>query len=702
MDIKLKSSRRPTIILIVAILLICSAGMVMSYPALSRQMQGELGHNGVSEDVLMGIGENLLDGNYILNNEVSGKIDRTNLLQQYGGEEFELLRKYMDYEVFNESGNALLGTGIKTTLSALKEEENTSYVLRMAFTFQKNGELYSVQVSGAGMDERTQYNVEQYLSLSRWGDISAFWQGVPVPEGVQIVYGMTEDNLNSYMEGNQEIEAFHVDSLAQNGLFNRLITIFVSVLAAVAVFLSVKQKDYFAKGLIFRIPFEIVLCVFAAVIATGYLVTKVVWLTISEHLISGLLNIGMWFVVFGIVLWGFICLGAMFTMKKAYWTERTLCARALRWMKKSGGAYGRRIKKRAGRIWRKIKGFCDTQYDALIHLDFQDKTNRTILKIIIINFVVLVVICTMWFFGIMALIIYSVVLFLFLKKYVRDIQDRYHLLLQSTSRLAEGDLEAPIEGDLGIFNPIQEELKKIQSGFKKAVDEEVKSERMKTELVTNVSHDLKTPLTAIITYTDLLKNENDAEKRKEYVQVLEQKSLRLKVLIEDLFEISKAASNNVIMNFMQVDIADLLKQVGLEYDSKIKEANLDVRWTLPDHKVLLWLDSQKTYRIFENLILNITKYAMPYTRVYVDMKELDNQVYISMKNISAAELNFNTEEITDRFVRGDASRNTEGSGLGLAIAKSFVELQNGSLKISTEADLYKVEITFPREDCKGV
>ena len=221
---------------------------------------------------------------------------------------------------------------------------------------------------------------------------------------------------------------------------------------------------------------------------------------------------------------------------------------------------------------------------------------------------------------------------------------------------------------------------------------------MKTELVTNVSHDLRTPLTAIITYIDLLKNEKDEEKQKEYIEVLERKSLRLKVLIEDLFEISKAASKSVTMHFMKVDIVDLLKQVGLENDSKIKNANLEFRWKLPDYKLVMWLDSEKTYRIFENLIVNITKYAMPHTRVYIEMKELENEVQISMKNVSADELNFNVDEITDRFVRGDSSRNTEGSGLGLAIAKSFVELQHGRLKISTEADLFKADIMLPKTD----
>ena len=219
---------------------------------------------------------------------------------------------------------------------------------------------------------------------------------------------------------------------------------------------------------------------------------------------------------------------------------------------------------------------------------------------------------------------------------------------------------------------------------------------MKTELITNVSHDLKTPLTAIITYVNLLKEEKDEERRKDYVDVLERKSLRLKALIEDLFEISKASSQNVTLDLMSVDIINLFKQVKLELDDKIKEADLDFRMTLPEEKIILTLDSQKTYRIFENLLVNITKYALPHTRVYIEMMTEGQEVVIRMKNISAAELNFNPEEITERFVRGDVSRNTEGSGLGLAIAKSFVELQRGTLKIETEADLYKVEIRFKR------
>ena len=203
-------------------------------------------------------------------------------------------------------------------------------------------------------------------------------------------------------------------------------------------------------------------------------------------------NFAMWFVLIGVFFWAATSLRAMFRMKGAYWRERTLTAKLIRHYRGRGTESDEEMVRKAGGVIRRMKAFFARQYDALQHIDFREKTNRTILKIVIIN--------------------YSVLLFLFLRKYVKDLQGKYQLLLKSTNRLAEGHLDVPIDEDVGIFEPIQDELKKIQKGFKKAVDEEVKNERMKTELVTNVSHDLRTPLTAIITYTDLLKNEKDEEK----------------------------------------------------------------------------------------------------------------------------------------------------------------------------------------------
>ena len=244
---------------------------------------------------------------------------------------------------------------------------------------------------------------------------------------------------------------------------------------------------------------------------------------------------------------------------------------------------------------------------------------------------------------------------------------------------------------------MRDELNNIQKGFKAAVEEEVKSQRMKTELISNVSHDLKTPLTSIIAYVDLLKGEEDEEKRKAYLETLERKSQRLKHLIEDLFEVSKATTGNINLNIMDVDISYLMKQVVLELDDKINEAGLDVRLSLPEEKVILPLDGQRTYRVFENLIINVVKYALPNSRVYIDIKNGRENVEITIKNISADEITFNINEISDRFVRGDKSRNTEGSGLGLAIVKSFVELQGGKFHIEVDGDLFKAIINFKKK-----
>ena len=305
----------------------------------------------------------------------------------------------------------------------------------------------------------------------------------------------------------------------------------------------------------------------------------------------------------------------------------------------------------------------------------------------------------MWFFGIFALVIYSFILYFLLKKYVKDVQNKYRNLLHATSAIAKGDLDVALTEDFGVFESYKTELKQIQIDFKKAVDEEVKSQRMKSELITNVSHDLKTPLTAIITYIELLKEPGiTEEQRAEYIATLDKKAMRLKVLIEDLFEVSKATSRSVTLHKVDMDICNLLRQVYLEYEDKAQEQGLNFRFVLPPEKVIVNLDSQKTYRIVENLYTNILKYAMPHTRVYILLTHLNGRVHIEMKNISQSELQIAPQELTERFVRGDGSRNTEGSGLGLAIAKSFAELQGGSMDIQIDGDLFKVILEFQEKE----
>jgi signal transduction histidine kinase len=338
---------------------------------------------------------------------------------------------------------------------------------------------------------------------------------------------------------------------------------------------------------------------------------------------------------------------------------------------------------------------CKRVLNYIKNVDLKDGNTKKITLILIINLIILCLICSLWFLGIIAALIYTVIVFVKIRRYYNQISNNYRKLFEATSQLAEGKLEINIEEDLGIFNGYRNELLRIQKSFKKAVNEEVKSQRMKTELITNVSHDLKTPLTAIITYVDLLKDEVlSVEKRREYLDTLDRKSQRLKDLIEDLFEVSKASSGNVNLNIVDVDVVALIKQTLLELEDKISEAALIMKTSYPEEKLLLPLDSQRMFRVFENLITNITKYSMSGTRVYIEVIDKGDKVEISLKNIAADEINFSADEILERFVRGDKARNTEGSGLGLAIAKSFVELQGGKFEIEVEADLFKVQITF--------
>ena len=265
-------------------------------------------------------------------------------------------------------------------------------------------------------------------------------------------------------------------------------------------------------------------------------------------------------------------------------------------------------------------------------------------------------------------------------------------------RVANGDFQTTVDEDLGIYESLKDNLQNIETSFQEAVAQEVRSQNMRTELITNVSHDLKTPLTSMISYIDLLKNKNlPEEERLRYITILESGSNRLKHLIEDLFEVSKASTGNIQLDRMDVDLISLIKQVEMEYEALFIQHDLTIRNTFSKEKIVLSLDPQKTFRILENLLVNAGKYALEHTRVYVYVEEREQEVYISVKNISATELDFDPADIMERFQRGDKARNTEGSGLGLAIAKSFTVLQNGHMHISFDADLFKVELIFQKE-----
>lgn len=340
-------------------------------------------------------------------------------------------------------------------------------------------------------------------------------------------------------------------------------------------------------------------------------------------------------------------------------------------------------------------------YRYIIGFDFHDKGELRLLAALFLHIVCILILCIYRDSGIFFYLLFSC--YCLILYYIRHRQNRrmkrdFQSLAGIIQRVANGDFQTTVEEDLGIYEPLKDNLQNIETSFQEAVAQEVRSQNMRTELITNVSHDLKTPLTSMISYIDLLKNKNlPEEERLRYITILESGSNRLKHLIEDLFEVSKASTGNIQLDRMDVDLISLIKQVEMEYEALFIQHDLTIRNTFSKEKIVLSLDPQKTFRILENLLVNAGKYALEHTRVYVYVEEREQEVYISVKNISATELDFDPDDIMERFQRGDKARNTEGSGLGLAIAKSFTVLQNGHMHIGFDADLFKVELIFQKE-----
>ncbi len=272
----------------------------------------------------------------------------------------------------------------------------------------------------------------------------------------------------------------------------------------------------------------------------------------------------------------------------------------------------------------------------------------------------------------------------------------FNKIVEKTDELAAGKLgeDLPVNGE-SVFATLAGNINMLKHGVKTSQNEQAKSERLKTELITNVSHDLRTPLTSIITYTELLKTQNlSDEDRSAYLEIIDRKSKRLKVLIDDLFEVSKMASGNIELHLEKVDLVQLLQQALAEHDDTINSSNLQFRVTNGEKPLYALVDGQKMWRVFDNLLGNIFKYSLENSRVYISTNTIENQAIITFKNVSKYEINENSDELFERFKRSDTSRHTDGSGLGLAIAQSIIDLHHGNLEIETDGDLFKVKITL--------
>lgn len=579
-------------------------------------------------------------------------------------------------------------TNSKNDLKALLKEDTSlldeySYYISITYNEKGQGKIISTSTDS--------YNQERFYENN---NVIFGQEGISENlKNLEIVYAIPKELT------------FTGDAIYFNEMNNNTINIgFMSgkyivllggIMLLLGIFISYKKvnEDKILKPLL-NCPFEILFTLFSLGGASFILIPSIIDTTIkSNELLEGFAHLGIsqkgidyLLAVGNVIYWAIIFL-AIFGVIEVF---KYIFGKGLFEYIKENTIAGKIIVY----LFNKIK----IAIESINTIDLKKDGDKYLLRIVAINFVIVSILCVFWFSGIFGTLIYSIVLFFVLRKYMNELRGKYGVLLDATNKIAEGNLDFEIEEDLKIFNPVKEELKKIQRGFKKAVEEEVKSQNMKTELITNVSHDLKTPLTSIITYVDLLKTENISEEdRKSYIETIDKKSRRLKTLIEDLFEVSKAGSRDVKLEIVNLDIVELIKQVEIEFSESLASKSLNIKWINHNEKVILPLDSQKTFRIFENLIGNITKYSMMNSRVYIEVLNDENFATITLKNISETEIDYTKEEIIERFNRGDKSRNTEGSGLGLAIAKNFTEIQNGEFNINLDGDLFKVEIKFSKE-----
>ena len=734
MDIKLKSNKEIykskgiiAILVMIAIIVTSALGMCSSYKIIDKSAKSkkvnyfnEYGfanliaessyalyydsmkenENQSASDFLLDIKKNITEeadeySSYI-QEALNNNIDQFN--RETLGWNNDANLKYYYYNTINNKTNTTLNENVKFENNNidLSEVNKDKYQFYAVVNFDNNGKVDVSEING-GDKEVLKSNIEcSLIDIRNEYDISNsdYEEGyynidIKPIKNMTFVYAVPKtitsyDNIRWGIE-NADISIY--ESMGAGGAF-----IIAGIVALIALIFPIKKaKSTILFRKISKIPFEVwIIIIGLAIAALGPLAGQLIKATLNGDLqvifveiipsliiperIIWIFNFIIWLLSYSAVFFFVLVIKYVFNVGVIdYIKERTIFGMVIMLCV--------RIIKRT--------------LDEITKVDLREKNNKLIIKLLAINAVILLIITSIWFFGIPVVILYSVILFFIIRKYVDKISEKYSKLREATSKIAEGNLDVKIEEDLGLFEPFKGDLEKIQCGFKKAVDEEVKSQRMKTDLISNVSHDLKTPLTAIITYADLLKDENlSDEKRKQYIETLDRKAQRLQVLIENLFEVSKATSGNITLNIENIDVVSLMKQTLFELEDKLEEASLLVRKNMPKEKVILPLDSQRTFRVFENLIINITKYAMPNTRVFIDIIENKDDVAIIMKNMAAEEITFNVDTIAERFVRGDESRNTEGSGLGLAIAKSFVELQGGTFNISVDGDLFKVKIVF--------
>ena len=462
------------------------------------------------------------------------------------------------------------------------------------------------------------------------------------------------------------------------GIVSLILTV-ICAAALVCVSARKPDTDELCPGPFNSVPFDILLALAISIGAFGLILLC----DIAENL-SAVVMILMALAVFLCLinmLFGLIMSFAARVKQKTLLRNTFICL-ILRWSWKFLKSFGCLVRK-LSRMGMKFIGSIPLVW----------RTALILCGIIAVEFIVLAIYWSeeelTWFWLFEKIILTAVVLLIAIQ--MRKLQ-------QAGEKLAAGDLSYQVDTQniFGDFKRHGENLNSIAFGMNCAVEERMKSERMKTELITNVSHDIKTPLTSIINYADLISKETCENKTiTEYADVLLRQSERLKRLIEDLVEASKAASGNLEVALAPCDAGVFINQLSGEYEQKLKDAQLELIVRAPEKPIRVMADGRRMLRVFDNLMGNVCKYAQPGTRVYLTLEEKEGNAVISFKNVSREALDISPDELMERFVRGDISRNTEGNGLGLSIAKSLTELQQGTMELSVDADLFKVTLRFP-------
>lgn len=611
--------------------------------------------------------ENLYKGSILSNVEANySKIKDANgeeiLTDLNEDTEFKTENGYIYYKTYLENRNfkfLIIDNKTNTAITNLTQTMRTDSVDKIKEELSKNSYYWNYE------NKEVKTNISN-LSIE---DIKYVYQ-----------YKTLEENYDCtiYTSINEDVTQFHDDyynsyitykictNSVKTAIINIMITIVLVIVSAILITIYAGRKRNFKEiqlELIDKIPLEIILV--AMFIPFIMLLLLGIELSYSLNIATIIGNIGILIIMYSIALISYESI--VRRIKTSTILKNTIIYRLCKWIKNG------------------IKNI------------FNNFSLAAKIIVILACMLIFTLVFSNWgFTGIILLI----AMYVFVFKYYFDNITKFLNIKNTVKKIYEGDTKVRLQENeyTGVLKELCIYVNDIAGGFTNAIDKSLKSERMKTELITNVSHDIKTPLTSIINYVDLLKKEDmPNEKAKEYLDILEQKSQRLKRLTEDLIEASKASSGNIKLDMKKINVNELIKQISGEFEDKFKNKNLDLNIEIPKEDVFILADSRYLYRVMENMYTNIEKYAMENSRVYVDLLEENKKVKIEIKNISKEKLNISANELMERFVRGESSRNTEGSGLGLSIAQSLTKLQKGEFGIYLDGDLFKVIISFNKE-----